>query len=157
MRPTYERGIGLIEAVIASAIMVLVTLGIVAAQAYLVRSTSTATDLIQAQYLLEEGFEAIRLIRDNDWATIEGLSNNVAYTLSFNGAVWSATTTMGIINNRFDRRVTLYPVYRDSSSRDIAESGTLDPLTRRIEVSIAWFDRSATSTRTGTTYLTDLF
>ena len=113
--------------------------------------------LFQAAFLVEEGIEAMKFIRADNWTSyIAPLNLDVPYTLIFDGVRWGVTTTPIFIDNKFDRRVTLSEVYRDSNG-DIAVSGTLDPKTKKLVSSVSWQKDAATTTRQITTYINNVF
>ena len=111
----------------------------------------------QASFLAEEGIEAVKFMRDSGWSTnISTLSADASYTLTFNGITWGVTTTPAFIANQFDRRLSVSDVYRDISG-NIAESGTSDPNTKKVLVTVSWLKDAATTTRGITTYVSNIF
>lgn len=151
-----RRGFGMIEMVIGSAILSVSLLGI-STFFQLALKTSNVTGLsIKGDYLLEEGVEAVKLLRDAGYANnISALSISTPHYLVWNGTSWATTTTNTFIDGFFERSFTVTNVARDISD-DIA-AGVSDPDTKLITVSVAWNTRGATTTRSITTYITDLF
>jgi hypothetical protein len=103
--------------------------------------------------------EAVRLMRDDSWTTnIAGQTMGVPFYIAYNGTTWKATSTVQYIDNQFVRTVTINNVSRNSSTQDIVTSGgTQDSNTKKITVSVSWFDHGATTTRSLQTYLTNIF
>lgn len=111
----------------------------------------------QSSFLAEEGIEAVKFMRDSSWSSnISTLSPGTSYTLVFDGTTWKATTTLAFIDSRFDRRVSVENVFRDVSG-NIAASGTADPNTKKVLVSVSWLKDTATTTRQITTYVSNIF
>lgn len=111
-------------------------------------------------YLAQEGIEAVKIIRDTNWSTISTLSDNTNYYLYFDTAsstnnTWKATSTISFIDSIFLRTFKLNAVYRDSDGR-IQTSGTLDTNTKKISVSVSWQSKNSTTTKTLSTYITNI-
>ena len=119
-------------------------------------ATVEASDRVRAGFLLEEGFEAVKTIRDAGWATIQSLTLDQPYYLVFSGGAWQATTSLQTIDAVFERSFTVRPVLRDASY-NIASAGANDADARKIEFTISWNERARPITMTGVTYLTNLF
>lgn len=112
--------------------------------------------LFQASFLAEEGIEAIKFMRDTKWDNIATLTLDTDYTLVFTGTAWATTTNTIWIDNKFDRRVRVSAVYRDTSG-NITTSGTLDTNTKKVVATVSWKKDSATTTRQITTYVNNIF
>src|SRR3989344_4818546 len=84
-----RRGFMVIEVLIVSSIITIALLGAMAVtqkSIYVVRQALHAT---QAGFLLEEGAEAVRILRDNTWTNISSLTNATNYYLAFLGGTWT--------------------------------------------------------------------
>ena len=130
----------MVEMVIAVAIIlgaVLVLLGV--HNLYLKVSLSNGST-VKAAYLAEEGVENIRFLRDVSW------SENIL----------GLTSTSTVIDN-FYRTVTLSEVYRDANGDIVTSGGSLDPNTKLIVSSVSWWAGTATTTKSISTYLTNLY
>lgn len=120
---------------------------------YLARqSTHTA----QAGFLLEEGAEAVRIIRDNGWTNISSLTTSTYYYPTFNGATWTLSSTPNTVGI-FTRQVTISNVNRDNSTSDISTTGTNDPSTKLITVNVSWSEGTTTVNKTLSFYIADIF
>lgn len=152
-------GFGLVEIIIGTSIISMSLVGIVTAFNLFMRTGLANTEKIQATYILEESIEAFRYIRDSGWATnINTLSVDVPYNLVFDNSNWEATTTGSLIDNLFDRTVTLTDVYRRDSDNDIVastslDSKTLDPNIKQITAKVAWDGKEVNAT----TYFANIF
>jgi Tfp pilus assembly protein PilV len=149
-------GTGLIEVIVASSILVLIIVGVSSVYRLLVRSSREVIRGTQSALLAEEGLEAARVMRDTAWSSLASSTVGTSYTLAWTGGTWKATTTPALIDGVFDRRMTLARVYRNSSD-EIAASGTLDPNTYRVDITVSWNTGFATSSRTESTYFGNIF
>lgn len=154
------RGIALIEiivgvAIIASSFLLLGNIGQLT-----IRLADVSTDRLQAVFLASEGIEALRTMRDRGWAAnIALLGTSTTYYLMFNSAQsqWEATATPQAIEAVFTRSFTLPAVERNASDDIVASGGTVDPDTRRIDMTVAWNNRGRQYSESISTYITDLF
>lgn len=147
------------EIIIGTSIISMSLVGIITAFNLFMRVGLANTEKIQATYILEEGIEAFRYIRDGGWtANIDPLSVGASYYMVFDGSEWEATTTQSLIDNIFNRTVTLADVYRRDSDDDIVastspDSKTLDPNIKQVTVEVAWDGKEVKAT----TYFTNIF
>lgn len=151
-------GVSLIEAVVGIGIIVIAMLGIISAYQYFLKSGLANTEKIQAVFLLEEGIEVMRYLRDDSWSNISNLSTTTNYYLNFSGTNWSTTTTPTPVFI-FTRTVSLSDVYRKDSDDTIvasssSEAKTFDPNTRLITISVSY---PLSGDMTLSTYLSDIF
>lgn len=150
------RGLALVEIVVVVAII-----GITISSLYSLLVLSRATlsrhlRATQALALAQEGLEAVRNIRDQDWSNnIEPLGSGANYYLTLSGSSWALTTTNpGPIDSLFTRTVVFASVNRDESD-NISDSGETDPNTRKITATVAWTERGSSRSVSLTTYITN--
>lgn len=163
-RPSFQRsrfqaGFMLVEVLIASAMITLVLLSISLYYKKVLDVSEDTTRHIQSGFLLEEGIEALKQMRDQSWSTkIVPIVVGTTYYLNWTGTVWGATTIPQRVENIFTREFTLSNVYRDGSD-NIVPSGTLDPGTKKVSMKVSWRYQggNATTTESAETYITDLF
>lgn len=153
-----NKGFALMEIIIASAIISIITFAIVSAAQKGLGLSQRAVHQTQASYLLEEGAEAVKTIRDSSWATISALTLGTTYYLSFNTTtnLWSLSTTPSTIDSFFTRTVVVSAVSRDVND-DIASSGTVDVRTKKVVVTTSWPSSSGTLSKTLSFYVADVF
>lgn len=152
---SFASGLTLVEVLIASAIILASVVALLAVHSLYLKTALENGSAVKAAYLAEEGVEAMRYLRDASWSiNIAPLANNVAYGLAFNSA-WLTNATSTWVDG-FYRTVTLAAVNRDANSDIVSSGGTLDANTRLVTVSISWPSRGATTTKTVSTYLTNL-
>ena len=156
----FKKGLSLVEVLVGVSILLLAFLGLITAYNRFIRASFNTVPTIKASYLLEEGAEAMKILRDTGWATkIAPLSTTTTYALSFatSTALWSATTTKLYTDTIFYRTFTITDLKRDANSDISTSTGSYDANVKMINLSVAWKDRSATTTRQFSIYLTNLF
>jgi len=151
-------GFSLAEAIIASAIALFVILGITAFFSTIFSMSVANSARIQGAFLAEEGLEVVRLLRDSGWdENIEIQTLNTPFYIDFDGSSWQATTTNIYIDGFFEREVILSEANRDSNFDIVDSGGSADPNSRKVTVSVSWSLGNSTTTKTISTYLTDIF
>jgi Tfp pilus assembly protein PilV len=157
MRKKFKnQGFMMVEIIVAASIIsisILAAMTVTQKSIYVSRQAFHAT---QASFLLEEGAEATRILRDNAWANISGLTAGANYYPTFSGGTWTlsaSSNTVGI----FTRTITLANVNRDNTTQDIAEVGTNDPGTKLVTVTVSWPEGGATISKTLKFYRADIF
>lgn len=104
---------------------------------------------MKATYLVEEGYEIIRALRDDDWNTLDALVIDDVYYFDVSTTTVAFATTGEVIDGEFYRSFILADVYRDNND-DITASTTLgatiDP--DSVEVMISVFGPNGTTTMT---------
>ena len=153
-----KKGMGLVEVVVGVSILAVAGVSLMLAFGFYVQTAAAAPRPIQAAFLEDEGMEAMRLLRDGSWSNISSLTPGTPYYVSFNASttVWTIGTAPKMIDSIFERKIVVASVNRDGSS-NISASGTNDPNTKKITVSVSWSSRGATTTKQLVGYLTNLF
>lgn len=127
-----QKGFGLIEVVIASAIISASLFALAGAAQIAFRVVSESVRKAQAEFLAEESIEVVRILRDTSWSSnIDPLTRNTTYYPLFTAgtATWLLTTTNpGSIDGVFDQTIIFEDVYRDDTSEDIVASTTPDAM-----------------------------
>lgn len=150
-------GIGLIEAVAGISIISVFIFSLMLASQLSQKIVGESVKNIQAYFLLEEGVDAVKILRDTGWSSgIGSLAVGTNYFFSYNGTTWVSTNSNVYIDSIFERKFSLNNVYRDAND-DIAGSGTLDSGTKKATVNVSWRGRTGTTTKSASFYLTDLF
>lgn len=153
-----ESGLGLVEVLIGASIIVVGILAILVTHSTYVKYALSHDEEVQSTYLLEEGIEAMTLLRDTSWsANIVPISTSATTSLYFNGTAWTmSSTTNEYIDGIFTRNVRVYAVNRDVNGK-IADVGTNDPDTRKIVVTLTYPERTGTTTESITKYLVNMY
>ena len=151
-----KKGIGAVEIIIGAAIISLVLLSVGVAFQNSLKASRAIGKRVQASFLAEEGIEALRMLRDNDWQNISGLSDGGNYYLVWSSGAWATSTQNSFIDETFERKFTVLNTYRDGND-DIAQSGSLDSNTKKVTASVSWREGLSTTTESISAYLTNIF
>lgn len=151
-----QSGFLLLEVVVASSVVGLVLVLILGSIQNSVRVSERSLQVTRAAFLLEEGAEAIKTIRDRGWSNISSLNTNTTYYLSWNGTDWSLVTIPNVFDS-FTRSVSIESVNRDSTSDDIVLSGgVIDSGTKKFTITVSWSGQTGTVSESLPFYITDL-
>lgn len=150
-------GFGMIEVVVGASIISLVAFSVASVATISTRLSNENANNTKAAFLMEEGVEAVKIMRDASWVNISSLNTTNDYYLTFNGLNWATTTSNVFIDGVFERKLRLEGVNRDANQDIVTSGGTLDPDIKKITVSVSWRVRSATTTKSISTYLTNMF
>lgn len=151
----YSKGGMMVEVLIAIFIILVVVLAAFKVTQKALSLSIRSVHQSQASFLLEEGAEATRIIRDNAWSNISGLSLNTNYYLVFTGGTWTLSTTPNQIGT-FTRNLVFSGAYRDGSY-NLASSGTLDNQAKLVTVTVSWQDGTQITSKTLQFYIMDIF
>ena len=162
-------GFTIIEVLIACSIITISMFALMQTAQKGISLSEYALTKSQASLLLEEGAEAVKSIRDNNWTTIDNISLDTPYYLFFNTStkVWELnnTTTTSLsgsiptypIDGIFRRTVTISSVGRDSNDNIVSSGGTLDPRTKKVVVTVMWSSSGISNTKSLSFYIADIF
>lgn len=140
-----NKGFTLVEALFAIAMLLLLSVGSVAANKVATAGVKINQYRSQANFLATEGMEALMSVRVQNFS---GLSSGVFHPV-FDGANWSLVAGPETLGN-FTRTITLSSVMRNltcfSAVCDIVSAGGIvDTNTFKVEVKIAWIESSKTN------------
>ena len=90
------------------------------------------------------------------WTNISALNIATNYYLTYSSPNWSLSTTSNTVGI-FTRTVVLSAVNRDDTTKDISSSGTNDPKTKLVTVTVSWPEGGTTITKTLQFYIIDIF
>lgn len=155
----FKSGFTLIEVIIACSIISICMFGLIEVTEKGLRLSRQAIEKVQAGFLLEEGVEAVKSIRDDNWSNISNLELETPYYLFFNNNIkkWEITDTVSNIDFKFNRIATFYSVERDSSDDIVLSGGTVDPQTIKVVISVDWGTYGGNISKNLSFYLTDIF
>jgi Tfp pilus assembly protein PilV len=149
-------GFMMVEVLVVSSIITASVLGAMAVAQRSITISRQSVHTAQAGFLLEEGAEAVRILRDNAWTNISSLNTNIDYYLVFSNNTWTLSTTPNTIDN-FTRKIRVSNVNRNASTRDISVTGTVDAGTKLITVYVSWVEASRTITKSLPFYIMNIF
>jgi competence protein ComGC len=152
-------GFGLVESIVVIAILSVFVFLIIDLNIFYTESLVKSRNSATASFLIEEGIEAAKFMRDDSWTSnIEALTPDISYFLAFDSSSkWSATTTPQTSDGMFVRTIKFSDVSRDSNGNIVSSGGTVDPGTRLVEIKIVWNDKYGESTKSSKTYITNIF
>lgn len=150
------KGFSLIEVIIGLSIIFISLISIITSYNFFLKVVNNNTKVAKAEFLLEEGVEVLRFIRDKSWNDFSGIPLSENKFLVFDAGTWIISDENNYIDNLYERSFVIDNVYRDSND-DIAETGTLDPETKKATISVSWSNLGATTTNSTSIYLTNLF
>lgn len=152
-----NKGIGIIEIIVVVAIAGIALFGISGISSYALGVMNDRKALLEAEYLAEEGMEAVRSVRDESWtANIAALAMAVNYYPVIFGSKWTlSATNPGLINGRYARRAVFENVNRDGSDNIVSSGGTLDSNTKKVTVYVSWTEKNGNKEISLITYLTN--
>lgn len=136
------KGFGLIETIVAIGLFsVLATVGVVGFIPAL-HLGRTGEEQTQAVALAREGQEAVRSIRDRDFAVL----SNGNYGIGISSSQWVFSGTSDVLD-KYTRQIILTKASRDTGGSLVASGGTTDPDTFLVNSKVTW-NYSAGDTRT---------
>ncbi|HEY4510493.1 MAG TPA: hypothetical protein VJJ73_01515, partial [Candidatus Paceibacterota bacterium] len=153
-------GFGILEIVIVVAIIGIVVFGFGQVGQLAFRLSSVSSAKIESAFIIQEGMEGVRFLRDRGWdQNINLISPDTDYYLTFSGTDYLLqTTTAPLIQGIFTRTIQFSDVYRDAQDTIIGgTSGTLDPSTKKVKVTVSWLDRAAPYSQSAEFYITNLY
>lgn len=150
-----KRGSMMVEVVIVVFIITVSVLSALAVTQKAIYLSRYSVHQAQAAFLLEEGAEATRILRDGGWSNISGFTISTSYYPVFAGGTWTLSTTLTQVGI-FTRSVVFSTAYRDSS-QNLVPSGTSDSQTRLVTITVSWTEGGQSVSKTLQFYLTDIF
>ncbi len=151
-------GISIAEVIVASAIISVFMLSIANVYNNLVKLSVENTYKTQAVFLLDEGVEAMKMMRSYSWSDIASSTPGVDYYLIWQNNRWQATTTLVISDDVFIRKYNVQNVYRDANTLNIVYSGGVsDNNSKIINMKVEWNYKNATNTKDTSFYLINIY
>src|SRR5690349_13169200 len=126
-------GYSIIEIILAIAIFVIISSSAVVAILGALTTIRLTQEQGQATYLANEGMEAIKSIRDQQWASL--IPGNT-YGLSKTSGVWSFSGTSDT-NGKYTRSLAVSAVNR-SGGAIVTSGGTVDFDTKKVTCTVSW-------------------
>ena len=153
-------GFTIMEVIIACSIITICMFTLMQTASMGIAMSHQSLSKLQAGLLLEEGSEAVKSIRDENWNNISGLSLNTPYYLNYNTTVpnaWSLGLTPSVIDSTFTRTVRIFAVNRDTNDNIVNSGGVLDPHSKKIIINVDWQTRNGIKSNNLTFYIFDIF
>lgn len=141
--PGREKGQSLAELLVAVAIVTIIISSIIGAVIVVIRSNLQATTARTAAALGQELADGARSVAEGNWSNLYSVASKGAsttYRVTASGtalAIVSGSEEIAVNNFTYTRFFSVENVNRDSA-QNIAASGTEDPSTQKISVSVRW-------------------
>lgn len=153
------QGFGLIELMLAITLMLVLSLAGVGLVSRTYSTNRLASDTSEAGFYAQEGIEAVRSLKNKDWANLD--TGGVGCTDSITGGVeilsneWNWKGTADTFSD-YTRSITIQNVCRDTFGDVVASGGTYDPNIKRVTSTVDWnFSSSRANSSELVTYLTN--
>lgn len=152
----FTAGFLAVEILVAVSIITVAMLAAMAVSQKSIQVSRQAFHSAQASFLLEEGAEVVRIARDNAWTNISSLTSGTNYYPVFSGGAWIFSPSANMVGI-FTRTISIAGVNRDNATKDISDSGSDDPGTKLVTVTVSWPEGGTTVIKTLRFYLMDIF
>lgn len=137
----------LVEIIIASLVIITISVGIAQVLTTSIRGVKSSATQTAASFLARETSDAARAISKEDWHNVSDMatSSSNKYYPAISGGKWAATAgTENIALNGivYTRSFYLDDVYRSTSTKEITSSGGyLDPSTMKVSIAVIWTEQ----------------
>lgn len=154
-----QKGIGIIEIIIAVAILGLAFFAIFEGVFFYLRSFDKVEESVKASYLAQEAMEAVRSFRkEKTWSGPEGIvsiANGADYYPSIAAGEWILLSGQESIDGVYTRKIVFEPVSRDANDdiEIVYNPANDDPGARKITAEVSW--NGGTKTTALVTYITN--
>jgi len=129
-----ERGATLVEVLVAIGLTALMLPTLATALITSHAGRATAQQQLKATALVRETTEAVRAARAQDW---DKVATNGTYHPTITGDTWTLASGPETIDG-FTRQLVIDDAQRDGTGTLVADSGTADPNTKHITVTVSW-------------------
>lgn len=139
MKNSFIKGISIVEIIVAAGIIAVSVTGIVAAIQIYLKVVYQNSREAQAVLVLDETAEALQYLRDVGFSSnIANLDLNQQYTVYWNGAGYSLSTSTIVLPYDMTSKVSFEEIQRNSSDEIVSTGGGLDSNTRKALITIEW-------------------
>lgn len=152
-----QNGSALVEIIIGSAIILTGILAIASSfNTYLQYAVSNQRN-IEANYLMQEGLEAMTVLRDIAWTNnFASLSTTTTYYITWNGTRWATTTTTQYVDGIFLRSISVSDLKRDANDDLSTTTGTYDSNIKQVTVTVSFTQGHSTTTKSLSRYFANI-
>lgn len=157
--PKLTTGFMMVEVLVAVSIISVSILAAMMVAQKSIQLSQRSLGMSQATYLLEEGAEATRIVRDNGWNNISAQAVDTDYCLAFQNGTWNLNSNLTDCQiGSFTRTVRFINVNRDATTGDIVSAGgVLDSGTKLVTVSVSWNNGGQQVIKNLSFYLMNIF
>lgn len=160
-----NRGVLLVEVLVAASIITISVLAATAVAQKSISMTQRTLHTAQAAFLIEEGAELTRVVRDQGWANFSSITKgNLYHPVDTGGGQWRFAGDAETID-RFTRSVAFYSACRNNSTGDLIDAGKVtscsvgveDLRTLLVDVAVSWSEAGENVTKNIMFYIADIF
>ena len=126
-------GISIIEALLAIAVFGVLAAGTLSLVWEPLTAAGTTDERTRAMFLAQEGIDAARAIRNDEWK----VAADGAHGIDKTSGKWVFSGTSDV-DGIYTRVVTVDPVNRDGSGDIVTSGGTVDVRTKKVTSTITW-------------------
>ena len=152
-----NQGLGLVELIVAMGVfMIVASTGVIGVLSSF-SINRLGDEQTEASLYAQEGIEAVRSIKNQNWSTFTGTDCDGTPTcgLSSSGNSWSYSGTSNT-NDKFTRTITVEDVSRDTSGNIVETGGTNDEDTKKLTSTVTWnFSSSRSNTSSVVEYISN--
>lgn len=130
-------GFTLVEIIIALAVILTAGIGLLQLASLQTKASIQAWQETRAYFLGDESLEAARIVRDQAWSGIGGLTKETRYYPVIQSGTWALSNSNPGTINGYTRYVIFHQVFRDGNG-NIASSGTADNNTVLAQALVSW-------------------
>jgi len=130
-----RNGGSLVEFIVALGIFIIVGTGIILLVLGALQGNTNNTKRIEALFIVEEGVDAVKSVRDHNWGDLV----NGEHGLTVTNGYWEFSGTSEAVGS-YTRIITISDVERDLAGDIIDVGGVVDPRTKKATVLVTWLD-----------------
>lgn len=129
-----ERGQSLVEIIIVMAMSIVILPALLTGLISSRQGKAQQAQRTQALYLLNETVDAVRSVREKNWASF---AVNGTYHTATASASWILVPGPAV-SAGFTQQIIIGDINRDSGGSIASMGGTLDPSSKKVDISISW-------------------
>ena len=145
----WERGQSLVEILLVIGLSALILPALLTGLVSSREGKAQQAQRTQAIYLLNETVDGVRSVREKGWASF---AVNGTYYPVISGSSWALATGSATVNE-LTQKIDIGDVNRDSGGAIVTTGGSLDPSSKKVDISISWGQPYA-STVSASLYIT---
>ncbi|HCM52727.1 TPA: hypothetical protein DIS57_02120 [Candidatus Wolfebacteria bacterium] len=131
----FQRGLSVLEAILASALFVLIATAVVTLLLQGLGSNRLSNEQTIANQYAAEGIEAVRNIRNR--SSYAALATTTGIGVDASSGVWTLGGTDTLFD-KYTRVITIADVYRDTDGNIVLSGGVFDPNTKKVISTVRW-------------------
>jgi prepilin-type N-terminal cleavage/methylation domain-containing protein len=134
--PQRQSGVTLVEVMIALGVIAVMIVAVGFSVMTYVDARSELISDMKGLYLAEEGYEMLRMVRDEDWTIIDSLTVGDTYSFAVTTTTISVVSGVEVIDTDFQRSFVVSDVRRNVNDDIEIAAGFVDGGARFVTVSV---------------------